>query len=73
MNPRQRIEQVEANKALVLAHCMCARFEETPSHFVVTYPPGFRFGACSVAKGMGQAKALEVLLSRMELHWKDEL
>ncbi len=73
MTVQARIKAVADAKAAVLAHCMCAAFEEAPGYFFVLYPPGFCVDGCRVSKGMGQANALAVLLEKMELHWKGGL
>lgn len=70
MTPQQNVDAIVSARAAVLAHCMCASFEESDQHVMAIYPPGFRLDGCRVSKGMGQAKALQTLLEKMELHWK---
>jgi len=69
---RQRVSAVQEAKAEVLAHCMCAKLEESDGHYLAYYPPGYYFGGCRVSKGMGKAKALMTLREKMEEHWKAE-
>ena len=73
MTPRQNAEAVRIAKEKVTGHCMCANFEESASHFLVTYPPGChpQFDGCRVSKGMGLAKSLAVLHDKMETHWQE--
>ncbi len=70
MTVLQNIAAAKAAKTKVLSHCMCAQFEEDATHFTVLYPPGYRVDGCRVSKSMGHAKALNMLVTKMELHWQ---
>jgi hypothetical protein len=70
MSPHQNAKAVADNKAKVQAHCMCARFIEDETHYLVLYPAGYYPDAVRASKGQGQAVALERMLGRMERDWK---
>jgi hypothetical protein len=65
----QNISSVEIALCLVKEHCMCARFTETDSHYIVMYPAGMVLDGAQSSKGEGKAIALSRLLSAMEKHW----
>jgi len=54
----------------VKAHHMCAKFTETYGFYLVYFPPGYSLDGCRVSKGMGKAKALETMITKMEECWK---
>lgn len=64
------ILQIEAAFAAIKQHCLCFQFEETETHFRVVYPPGdFCVDGVQAHKSVGKAKALKLMLERMERDW----
>jgi hypothetical protein len=68
--PIENIKQIEELLKEVKSHCMCAKLLEDEKSYTVMYPEGFIFDGCRISKGMGKIKALELLLIKIEKHWK---
>ncbi len=73
MTPQENIKRVETLTAQVKAHVMCLIFAELGGTYKVLYPAGMHpiFAGVNVGIGGAKAKALEVLLARMELHYQE--
>jgi hypothetical protein len=69
-NVQENLANVNEALQEVRVHCMCAHFEEDPTHYRVLYPAGMCLDGAQISKGMGKAKALSLLLNVMERHWK---
>lgn len=69
----ERTNEVAKLMAKVKDHCMCARFVDEGSSYLVIYPEGdFAVGGQRVRHDVGgKAKALEIMLSKMETHWTE--
>lgn len=68
--PQENLALVERARQEVLNHCMCARFSETETHFLVLFPAGdFTTDGVRASKGMGQRAALQKMLQIMERTW----
>lgn len=68
---RDRTEALGAARALVLAHPMCRRLEESEAAITVLFPEGdFRFHGvrCRVGRG-GRTIAFETMLAHLEREW----
>lgn len=71
MTVRQNTAEVARLLKEVHAHPMCARFENTGTHYRAYCPEGFLFGAIQACHlEAGKIKALGNLLDAMERHWK---
>jgi hypothetical protein len=56
----------------VLDHHMMLKFKDDGARYMVTYPEGMCLGGCRVHYSqMGKIKALQLLLEKMDLHWKE--
>jgi len=66
-----RVDAVNKAKVLAKDHCMCAKFHETPHHYIAYYPTGYFPEGVRVAKGMDCENALKRMLEVMERHWKE--
>lgn len=70
MTVRERTKLVSDLVQQVKDHCMCAKFTEDKSHYLVTFPYGFALDGARVSKGAGKALALRRMLAVMEREWK---
>ncbi len=69
---QERTNEVSRLMALVKDHCMCRRFVDEGSSYLVIYPEGdFAVHGTRVSHGMGKANALQKLLEKMEMHWRE--
>lgn len=72
MTVQDNVTAVKLAIAEVKNHCMCAKFEDEGRHYLVIFPPGdWPVDGVRVSHGMGKAKALQLLIDRMEQFWKD--
>jgi predicted carbohydrate-binding protein with CBM5 and CBM33 domain len=71
MNLKENIQAVTDAKEKLETHCMCAKFEETETHFKIAYPVCMYPNGAQASKSMGKAAALLRLLEVAERHWKE--
>jgi len=69
----QNIETVAQAHAALRAHCMSARIEETATHVIVWFPPGYSLAGVRVALAMGKAAAYRKALDVAERTWREDL
>jgi len=57
----------------VKEHCMCLNFVDDGGYFMVVYPDGdFQVHGTRIDyRDLGKAKALSMLLEKIEMHWKE--
>ena len=69
-NVQLNILEVEELLEKVRNHCMCLKFTETESHYMVIFPDGeFFANGVRVSKTLGKIKALKIMLEKMEYFW----
>ena len=66
---RENMSELKVAKLAVVAHCMCARLEETADKYRVIYPPGYFPDGVQASKAVGKIKALGLMLAAMDRHW----
>lgn len=73
MNPAENTQALREIRQQVETHCMCAKFIEEPTAYVVYYPAGMWPNGCkgSFNRFSGRAAALRRMLEVMERHWKE--
>jgi hypothetical protein len=74
--PRENEAEVKRLIAAVKDHCMCMKFEDEgdKGKYRVLYPYGYNYpGGVQVSQAMGKAKALAIILEKMELHWQESM
>lgn len=70
MSVQDNIAEVKFALEAVKNHCMCAKFQEDKTHYLVIFPPGdWPVDGIRVANGMGKVKALQVMIDKMEKFW----
>lgn len=70
MTVQDNIAEVKFVLEAVKSHCMCAKFQEDKTHYLVIFPPSdWPVDGIRVAKDMGKAKALQMMLDKMEKFW----
>lgn len=69
MDVQERTIEVKRLMNEALRHPMCLRFEDQKYHYFVRCPDGFQIDAIRVDKTMGKAKALQILIDKMEEYW----
>ena len=72
MTIQDNIKRVQTLTGQVVTHCMCAHLKITDAHYFIYYPLGFALDGLRVSRDMGDIKALEKCLEKMEQHWKDD-
>ena len=70
MTIRQNIAVAKDARARLQAHCMAAKIEESRSHLLVIFPPGYGLSGVRVSMANGIAWACDQALQRMEATWK---
>lgn len=69
-NPRENAAIMSNLLEEVTRHPMCAKFENTGTHYRIVYPLGdFPTDGMQVSLGMGKIKALQMALAYIERVW----
>lgn len=71
-NVRANIQAQKEALNKVLDHHMTIQFKDDGSRYTVIYPEAMCLGGCRVDYSqIGKIKALQILLGKMNLHWKE--
>lgn len=73
MTIQDHIATAKISRDRVAAHCMAAKVEETETHLLVMYPPGYQLDGVRVSKANGIAWACDRALFNMEKAWRGEV
>jgi hypothetical protein len=69
----ENIDNLDNALRSVKNHCMCYRFTENESQYLVTFPAGYQIDGVRASKAIGKIEALRRIFDTMERAWNYQI